>query len=318
MECETGAFAGLLGRSPAMERLRREIAQLGPRELRVHVFGETGTGKEMVARALHALSRRARRRLVPVNVAGVSDELLAARALRPRPRGLHGGGDGPRRLRRRGRGGHPLHRRGRGHVGHGRRSGSCASWRGGSTGGWARRLRRANVRVISATHVDLARRVREGRFRAGPLVPPQRRADPRPSATGARSGRAPARRGTSSVSRRPARGRPPVLSPRGGGGPPGLRVAGQRAGAQERDAAARGAGGGPGGQHSRTSRGSSRRAGQRVGDAARGPQGARGRARAGALDRNGGIVARAAAELGITRQSLWAKVRRRGLVGESA
>jgi DNA-binding NtrC family response regulator len=37
----------------------------------------------------------------------------------------------------------------------------------------------------------------------------------------------------------------------------------------------------------------------------------------GALDRNGGILARAAAELGITRQSLWAKVRRRRLVGDS-
>ena len=45
MECETGAFAGLLGRCPAMERLRRDISQLGPSELRVHVFGETGTGK---------------------------------------------------------------------------------------------------------------------------------------------------------------------------------------------------------------------------------------------------------------------------------
>jgi DNA-binding NtrC family response regulator len=37
-----------------------------------------------------------------------------------------------------------------------------------------------------------------------------------------------------------------------------------------------------------------------------------------ALDRNGGILARAAAELGITRQALWAKIRRRGLVGESS
>ena len=38
----------------------------------------------------------------------------------------------------------------------------------------------------------------------------------------------------------------------------------------------------------------------------------------GALERHGGILARAAAELGITRQALWAKVRRLGLVVESA
>ncbi len=42
---------------------RREVAQLGPSELRVHVFGETGTGKEMVARALHDALPRARRPL---------------------------------------------------------------------------------------------------------------------------------------------------------------------------------------------------------------------------------------------------------------
>jgi DNA-binding NtrC family response regulator len=61
-----------------MERLRREIRQFGPSDLRIHVYGETGTGKEGVARALHALSPRAGGPFVPFNAAGFTDELLAA------------------------------------------------------------------------------------------------------------------------------------------------------------------------------------------------------------------------------------------------
>jgi DNA-binding NtrC family response regulator len=72
------AFAGLLGRCPAMEDLRREIARFGPDAVRVHVWGETGTGKERVARALHRCSPRRARPFVPVNVAGFTDELFVA------------------------------------------------------------------------------------------------------------------------------------------------------------------------------------------------------------------------------------------------
>ena len=78
MESGRVALAGLLGRCPAMESLKRDIVRFGPSGLRVHVFGETGTGKEMVAKALHEASPRARRPLVPVNVAGFSDDLFVA------------------------------------------------------------------------------------------------------------------------------------------------------------------------------------------------------------------------------------------------
>jgi DNA-binding NtrC family response regulator len=73
-----GPLDGLLGRSPAMEGLRQEIRQFGPSDLRIHVHGETGVGKEGVARALHALSPRARGRFVPFNAAGFTDELVEA------------------------------------------------------------------------------------------------------------------------------------------------------------------------------------------------------------------------------------------------
>ncbi|MEH3035808.1 MAG: sigma-54 dependent transcriptional regulator [Sphingomonas adhaesiva] len=48
----------LLGRSPAIEQLRRAIAQIAPMEIDVLIQGETGTGKSVVADMLHARSRR--------------------------------------------------------------------------------------------------------------------------------------------------------------------------------------------------------------------------------------------------------------------
>jgi len=66
----------LLGSSPAMARLREEIARVGATDARVLITGENGTGKELVARALHRLSPRARRPLVEVNCAAIPEELI--------------------------------------------------------------------------------------------------------------------------------------------------------------------------------------------------------------------------------------------------
>jgi DNA-binding NtrC family response regulator len=165
MDSKLLVFAGLVGRCHAMEDLKRRIAQFAASELRVHVFGETGTGKEQVARALHALSARGRRRFVAVNVAGFSDELFAAE--------LFG------------------HARGAFTGAVAAREGYVAEAEGGtlfidevaevSPLAQVRLLRflqereyqrlgdtttrRADVRVISATNVDLAQRVEQGRFR---------------------------------------------------------------------------------------------------------------------------------------------------------
>jgi two-component system NtrC family response regulator len=165
MRSEGGALAGLVGRCPAIESLRRELAQLGPAETKVHVFGETGTGKERVARALHDLSPRRARAFVPINAAGFSDDMLPAE-LFGHARGAFTGA---------------LHER----------AGYVAQAEGGTLfidevaelsgvaqarllrflqEGEYQRLgettpRKADVRVISATNADLARRVEAGRFR---------------------------------------------------------------------------------------------------------------------------------------------------------
>jgi two-component system, NtrC family, nitrogen regulation response regulator NtrX len=65
----------LVGDSPAMESLRQLIARVGPSDTAVLITGETGTGKERVAQALHKASGR-KGRLVAVNCAAIPSTLL--------------------------------------------------------------------------------------------------------------------------------------------------------------------------------------------------------------------------------------------------
>ena len=66
----------MVGESAAMKRLRAEITQAAPSNGRALIFGENGTGKELVARAIHAESRRAHRPFVEVNCAAIPEELI--------------------------------------------------------------------------------------------------------------------------------------------------------------------------------------------------------------------------------------------------
>lgn len=71
-------FPEIVGRCAAMEALFRQMEQVAPTDISVHVFGETGTGKEAVARALHGRSRRSRAALVAINASTLTDELFEA------------------------------------------------------------------------------------------------------------------------------------------------------------------------------------------------------------------------------------------------
>ncbi|MHC4971813.1 MAG: sigma 54-interacting transcriptional regulator [Planctomycetota bacterium] len=68
----------MIGASPAMKALREEIAQIAPTAATTLILGETGSGKELVARALHALSPRARGPFVAINCAAFVENLLEA------------------------------------------------------------------------------------------------------------------------------------------------------------------------------------------------------------------------------------------------
>ena len=68
--------AELIGETPAMRELFRAIGRLAQAPLSVLITGETGTGKELVARALHRESPRARKPFVALNTAAIPAELL--------------------------------------------------------------------------------------------------------------------------------------------------------------------------------------------------------------------------------------------------
>jgi DNA-binding NtrC family response regulator len=314
MESGGVALAGLLGRCPAMEHLRREVALFGPSDVRVHVFGETGTGKEMVAKALHEASPRARRPLVPVNVAGFSDELFAGE--------LFG------------------HARGAFTGALTAHEGYVAQAEGGTLfidevgdmspvaqvrllrfleAGEYQRLgetlaRRADIRVISATNVDLQRRVREGRFREDlwfrladeVITPPPLRERGADVLLLARNFLRVLSAGLGSA--------PPQLSPEVEAALlahpwPGnvrelrsamrrvcVRAAGRPAAVED------------------LPREMQQRPARRPGTLRSALRQREAELVQEALERHRGIVARAAAELGLTRQGLWVKVRRLGLV----
>ncbi len=69
---------GLLGISPQIQDVWKVIEQAGPTDLPVLIKGATGTGKELIAQALHALSRRSGHVMLNVNMATISRELAAA------------------------------------------------------------------------------------------------------------------------------------------------------------------------------------------------------------------------------------------------
>ncbi len=71
-----GIEATLLGNSPAIRELRRQILNLADTPADVLVFGETGTGKEVVARCLHDYSKRAKANFVAINCGGLPESLF--------------------------------------------------------------------------------------------------------------------------------------------------------------------------------------------------------------------------------------------------
>ncbi|MBF0496732.1 MAG: sigma-54-dependent Fis family transcriptional regulator [Deltaproteobacteria bacterium] len=66
----------IIGNSPKVEALKTMIAQIAPTDCSVLILGETGTGKELVARTIHHLSNRADKRFMAVNCGAFNEELL--------------------------------------------------------------------------------------------------------------------------------------------------------------------------------------------------------------------------------------------------
>ena len=75
-EIVRGQFEEMVGQSPALQAVFQRIAQVAPTDTPVLIQGETGTGKELVARAIHRLSRRKDRVLVKVDCAALPASLI--------------------------------------------------------------------------------------------------------------------------------------------------------------------------------------------------------------------------------------------------
>ncbi|MGB0123932.1 MAG: sigma 54-interacting transcriptional regulator, partial [Silvibacterium sp.] len=75
---KTSMFEEIVGVSPALTAVLARVAKVAPAESTVLITGETGTGKELIARAIHRRSRRASRPFVAVNCAAVPRDLIAS------------------------------------------------------------------------------------------------------------------------------------------------------------------------------------------------------------------------------------------------
>jgi formate hydrogenlyase transcriptional activator len=71
-----GAFGPIIGESDAMKRVLVELEQVASSDVTVLLLGETGTGKELLARALHERSQRSTRAFIPVNCAALPEQLV--------------------------------------------------------------------------------------------------------------------------------------------------------------------------------------------------------------------------------------------------
>jgi two-component system nitrogen regulation response regulator NtrX len=66
----------LVGESPAIQKLKKEIDLAAPTSGRVLIYGEIGTGKELVARLIHQQSPRRHKRFIQINSAAIPDDLI--------------------------------------------------------------------------------------------------------------------------------------------------------------------------------------------------------------------------------------------------
>ena len=157
--------SALIGDSPALTQVLREINQVATTDATVLIIGETGTGKELVARAIHAASRRRDRPLITVNCAAIPATLIESEFFGHEPGAFTGATkkrEGRFALADKGTifldeiGELPLDLQPK--LLRVLQEGEYDPV-GGST------TRKADVRVLAATNRDLANAVKEGRFR---------------------------------------------------------------------------------------------------------------------------------------------------------
>lgn len=165
LESELGPEVKLVGRSPAINRVRELVHRVAPTDARVLISGESGTGKELVAIAVHALSQRRGKAFIRVNSAAIPRDLVESEMFGHEKGAFTGATE---------------RRRGRFELAHGGTlfldevgdlgpEAQAKLLRAIETGvvervGGGKRIE-VDVRVLAATNKDLRVRVEEGAFR---------------------------------------------------------------------------------------------------------------------------------------------------------
>ena len=88
--------SGIIGNSDAIKQAMEMIAQVGPIDITVLITGESGVGKEMVAKAVHAISRRSNSELVTVNCGAIPEGIIESE-LFGHKKGAYTGAEGDRK-----------------------------------------------------------------------------------------------------------------------------------------------------------------------------------------------------------------------------
>ncbi|HSC86796.1 MAG TPA: sigma-54 dependent transcriptional regulator [Polyangiaceae bacterium] len=164
---QLGSYAstGLVGSSAPMDRLRRLIDAVAPTEATVLIAGETGTGKELVARAVHAGSERRANPFIAVNCGALSETLLESE-LFGHVRGAFTGATSARRGLIEAASGGTLFLDEVGELSLAMQTRLLRVLQEGEVrpvGADSSRI--VDVRVVAATHRDLAQSVKNGSFR---------------------------------------------------------------------------------------------------------------------------------------------------------
>ena len=155
----------LIGEAPAMQEVFRAVGRLAASQINVLITGETGVGKELVARALHSHSPRAARPFIAVNTAAIPKDLMESEFF-GHERGAFTGAQTQRKGRFEQADGGTLFLDEIGDMPHDLQTrllrvlSDGEFYRVGGTGAI-----RVDVRVIAATHQDLEAAVRQHRFR---------------------------------------------------------------------------------------------------------------------------------------------------------
>jgi two-component system, NtrC family, nitrogen regulation response regulator GlnG len=162
---EVSAVTSLVGRSPAMQQVFRQIALVADSDLSVMVTGETGTGKELVAAAIHRHSKRADQPYLAIAPATLSETILESELFGHVKGAFTGAADTRAGLFQLADGGTVL----LDEIGDLNRAAQVKLLRVIEQGEFTPvgdvRPRKCNVRVIAATNRDLTAAVAEGDFR---------------------------------------------------------------------------------------------------------------------------------------------------------